>query len=76
MAKTSPRKGRFGLASAAEFSKPPEELVKPAVARAAGDAGIVPPLAAIAIAFKSPPRPIVGSPRTPQFKTTTKPAMA
>jgi hypothetical protein len=74
MAKMSPRKDKFGPARAAEFSKVPVAFVSPAVARAPDDAGIVPPLATMAIAFNSPPKPIVGNPRIARFKTTTIPA--
>src|SRR4029453_13413183 len=65
IAKTSPRRASRGSATASLLRKPGPPAASPAVARASGDAGMTPPLAAIARRFSPAPSATSGTPGTP-----------
>ena len=67
IANTSPRKPRCGWARAAELSNTWLPWATPADSIAERDAGIVPPLTAMATKLHSPPRPMSHAPGSPRF---------
>ena len=64
MANTSPRKASRGSSTAAELWNPGSSTGSPAAARAAGDAGMTPPLAVMASRLRAAPRAVRAIPGT------------
>src|SRR5918995_2214266 len=70
IAKTSPRKSRFGSASTSEFTNPLGSASRPAVRTADAEAGITPPFATMAIPFSTAPTAISHRPGIVRFAHT------
>lgn len=77
MANTSPRNHRGASSVGTELSKSASSATIPARRAAPGDAGITPPLVAMASTFNRPPRVRIHRPLTRRrFTTTNHPASA
>jgi hypothetical protein len=69
MANTSPRKASRGSSTTLEFRNPGSAAGSPAAARAAGDAGMTPPLARMASRLRAAPSAVSTIPGTRQLAT-------
>ena len=73
-AKTSPSGCSLASSTAIEFLNSDSEGANPAMRSAEGDAGMTPPLAAIAAKFASPPMEAIASPGTRRLSHANVPA--
>lgn len=74
VAKASPSQASRAPRTAAEFAKCSPTGTRPAARNAAGEAGMTPPLAAMARALAAAPSPTSHSPGTRRLRTKKTPA--